>query len=58
MVKLLVAGAAGAVALGLAGFAFGASVPDERAGEAAVRLAQVGAVVGFALGAAAAALLL
>lgn len=51
MVKVLLAGAAGAAALGAAGFWLGAMVPDERAGEAAVFMAKVGAAVGFVVGA-------
>lgn len=41
----------GALGVGLAGFVIGASIPDERAGEAAITLAGIGALVGAALGA-------
>lgn len=40
----------GGIALGGAGFVLGASVPDERAGEAASLAAKVGLAVGAALG--------
>lgn len=51
MVKVLVAGAVGAAALGVAGFAWGATVPDERAGEIAVVMGKIGAAAGFVVGA-------
>jgi hypothetical protein len=51
MVKVLIAGAVGAVVLGFAGFVWGAGVPDERAGEVASMLAKVGAAAGFVVGA-------
>jgi hypothetical protein len=51
MIKVLIAGAAGALVLGAAGFVLGASVPDERAGEVAVWAATIGAGAGFVLGA-------
>lgn len=49
--QFVLSGAAiGALVLGVAGFVFGASVPDERAGEAAALVAKIGAGVGALLG--------
>jgi hypothetical protein len=50
-VYVLGGGALGAAVLGGAGFFYGASIPAERAGEAAIMLAQIGAAVGFVAGA-------
>ena len=47
---VLLGAAVGAAVLGVAGFVFGASVPDERAGEAAALVAKIGAGVGALLG--------
>jgi hypothetical protein len=44
-------GVLGAVVVGGAGFLYGARIPAERAGEAAIALAKIGAVVGFVAGA-------
>lgn len=43
---------AGAVGLGIAGFVFGARVPDERAGEIATMLGWGGVLAGAVIGAA------
>jgi hypothetical protein len=51
MVRVLIAGTVGAATLGIAGFFWGAHIPDERAGEIAVLMGKVGAAVGFTVGA-------
>lgn len=49
--KIALCAAAGAVTLGATGFLLGASVKDERAGEAATMLGWIGVAAGAALGA-------
>ena len=48
---VLIGAGIGCISLGIVGFVMGAGVADERAGEAAVLLGQIGAGVGLLLGA-------
>lgn len=54
---VLIGAGLGGVSLGIVGFVWGAGVPDERAGEAAITLGQIGLGVGLVVGAAAGAAL-